>query len=180
MNTKLIQGSNIVFTNRFKGSQVTFDTVKNSTLVVKNAVKEMNYFHAAGTDTSTIVNNSLVDMLNIYPTIVNTSSNYVYNDADRKVTVNSSGLYFISATCDISANGAGVRQISILVNDTMNKGQKVVYRACPTGMTRMHTFGLKTMNAGDTLKIQVYQNSGSSLTLGNNTTGQTFLLIKLS
>jgi hypothetical protein len=179
MNAKIIQGSNAIFTNRFKTDSVVIDTVKNATLTINKAVKDLNYFHATGTDTSIATNNTSFDILHIYPTIVKSSSTYSYDSPSRTITINASGFYFVSGICEIEANSFGLRQISILVNGNANKGLKQVYKACPSGTTILHAFGLKYLDAGDTFKLQIYQNSGSNLNVGNSSTGQTFYLVRL-
>ena len=74
------------------------------------------------------------------------------------------GLYFISATINWSPNGTGGRAIQVRKNGSTNLVSDQV-QAVPAsfGVTQQDAEGLARLRAGDTLRLQAQQNSGSTL-----------------
>lgn len=131
------------------------------------------YFSAKGTSTQVITHNSNTD-LNFNTLRDSLDSDTAYDTTNKNYTIptGKAGFYFLSAglyfTGTISA-GTQV-QIAIRVNNTDVSNRSVI---APTGggsfadhFLRTHT--LQKLNEGDVVHVNVWQNSGSSVTIHAN------------
>lgn len=177
MNSTIINGSQITFTNRSK-SNINIDSVKNATLSVKSPYQRtLDIHHMGSNGIITLVNNTSTGILNIFTSIFKTSSNYTYNNTNRTLTVNSAGTYMFNIEIEFAENASGVRALLFLFNGTQII--RISTRTTSSGPVRMSLTFVRYMNAGDTVVPQAFQNSGGNLQAGNSTFGQNFYVVKL-
>lgn len=83
------------------------------------------------------------------------------SNADNSI-IKESGLYFISATVMFGITAAGLRKIRIVRNGATT-GLEYTYAAHPTNYTTITATGCLYFATGDTVRVEVWQNSGGSL-----------------
>ncbi len=97
-------------------------------------------------------------------------------------TVTYGGIYFISADIGLSANSSGYRAVWIQRNLDTNTGDRLAMATTPATNVVANEYNLTMnlkLNAGDTVRVKVYQTSGSTLT-GDIVYGNKFQMIKVS
>ena len=81
--------------------------------------------------------------------------------ATSEVTVTEAGLYLIVVNVDWAINATGLRYVGILVNGTVSREDHKMPNA--SFVTGQNVPYITTLGATDTVKVNVYQNSGGSL-----------------
>jgi hypothetical protein len=85
------------------------------------------------------------------------------SNADNSV-IKESGLYFVSATVMYGITASGLRKIRIVRNGG-STGLEYTYAAHPTNYTTISATGCLYFNSGDTIRVEVWQNSGGALSV---------------
>lgn len=90
------------------------------------------------------------------------------------LTISLPGIYAIDVGVEWDTNATGVRFLKMLLNGSALRGRVCMPAASgqPTGACLSR---IVRLNAGDTIQIQTWQNSGGSLALKYGTEQQTFL-----
>ena len=76
--------------------------------------------------------------------------------------IKEAGLYLINSTVVFGTTAAGRRKIRILVN-AVSTGLEYTYAAHPTDLTTITASGCLYLTTGDTVRIEIWQDSGGSL-----------------
>ncbi|MCX8020537.1 MAG: hypothetical protein N2747_08615, partial [Chitinophagaceae bacterium] len=119
-----------------------------------------------GTSTITVPTHTFVDI--VWNFIEFEEGGFNYNPLTGEYTVPVSGLYFISAkyVWDTFSNNTGHQNTIILVNNIMME-----LGANATSNTSLYIKGearaILQLNAGDVIKIQAYQTTGASASIGS-------------
>jgi hypothetical protein len=89
----------------------------------------------------------------------------------NRLTIRTPGIYLLFARASFYANATGVRYIGIVLNNSYY----LVVGQCPTNpanLANLNAAALWWCNQGDTLDLQVYQNSGAPLSLSSAVAGR--------
>lgn len=95
--------------------------------------------------------------------VIDTDS-FITSAGIETVVINKSGMYFIQATIGVSVSNLGIRNMKILKNET----EEVAYNSNASGgaySSRNNVTAMLILNVGETLRIQVFQDTGGNLTL---------------
>ena len=84
-------------------------------------------------------------------------------------TINTDGLYQVEYTLSLSANATGVRAFYISINGTTDRYAVYTIPGNSTNAIRAAGSALINLSASDIVRIYVWQNSGSSLTVAGST-----------
>lgn len=96
-----------------------------------------------------------------------------YTAASSTYTVQRAGLYLAHGNVAFSANTGGHRVVGIAVNGTTYWGPG--YQAAPAGLVIATKTQIFSLQAGDTVTLEVQQDSGGSLALSNTEVTRIFL-----
>ncbi len=97
-----------------------------------------------------------------------------YTSANSTYTVQRAGLYLAGATVPFAASTGGRRNVGIAVNGTTYWGPG--YQACQAGTTIATKTQAFSLQAGDTVTLEVEQDSGGSLALSSADVTRIFLV----
>lgn len=82
---------------------------------------------------------------------------------NSRVTVNTAGLYVVSAGVEFASNSTGSRQIVLVVNGSQSIAVTNTPSGATLGVVRLNVATTWVAAAGDYFQAQVYQDSGGAL-----------------
>jgi hypothetical protein len=146
-------------------------TLMTSSVKYTNTAQPSLYVVASGVQS---IGNSSATTFTTYSTPI---TNVGFTSFSSGVlTIATAGTYVINVTGGFAANATGNRLICITHNGTSERlAQSFLSNAGGTFPTATSNEQIVTLSATDTLRVQVFQNSGGSLnTMGSNTTDDRF------
>lgn len=115
-----------------------------------------------------------------FDTVVYDTGNFFSLSSPDKLTVGTAGQYYLNGQLSYASNGTGLRKTNIVLNDTSVIASSIV-TAVTSDNTNLSAETVYTFSAGDFLRLQGYQNSGSTINIQlNSGYSQILSIIKVS